>query len=401
MTIKQTIETRGVPVKIWTNDVDENSIAQLRNIAALPFVYHHVAAMPDVHLGIGATVGSVIATKGAVCPAAVGVDIGCGMMAQKTKLREDRFSSTELATLRHSIERAVPVGFKDHNTPTEAGSRFFSSPAHRPIVASQNMLKKAEHQVGTLGGGNHFIELCRDLQGWLWVALHSGSRGMGNKVAQIHIDRAKGLMREVLDDPDLAHFVADSPEFTEYVRDVEACQEYAAENRRVMMELVMEQVAWANDGTHATELIVDTSLRSAEHPGTAINCHHNYLARETHFGEEVLVTRKGAIRARVGDYGIIPGSMGARTFIVRGLGNAESYDSAPHGAGRRMSRTKAKKMFTVSDLEDQTRGVECRKDKDVVDEIPSAYKPIGEVMENSSDLVEVVTELKQLLCVKG
>lgn len=389
--IKRTIESANVPVKIWTDDVDENSIEQLRKTASLPFVFHHVAAMPDVHLGIGATVGSVVATKGAVCPAAVGVDIGCGMMAQKTTLREDFFSSAQLATLRHSIERAVPVGFNDHSTPLERVA--YQGWRHdTPFMASGNMLKKAEHQVGTLGGGNHFIEVSRDTDGWLWVVLHSGSRGLGNKVAQIHVDKAKGLMREVLDDPNLAHFVAESPEFAQYVHDVESCQEYAMDNRRAMMDLVLGEVAYLANGDKFTDAIV---------VGPAINCHHNYLARETHYGEQVIVTRKGAIRAQVGDLGIIPGSMGARSFIVRGLGNPESFNSAPHGAGRRMSRTRAKKEFTVEDLAVQTAGVECRKDKDVVDEIPGAYKDIGVVMANSADLVEIVAELKQLLCVKG
>jgi len=367
----------------------------LKNTASLPFVFRHVAAMADVHLGKGATVGSVIATKGAVCPAAVGVDIGCGMAARKTSVLADRLTPEDLKKLRHSIEREIPVGREQKRQPFDAALAWMRSRG-RPESASGALLDKAVHQLGTLGGGNHFIEICVDKDdGLLWVLLHSGSRNIGKSVAEIHINRAKGAMKQMiatLPDPDLAYFVEGTPEFRQYRKDLDWCQEYARENREIMMERILRQLAYALGFEGDVSRLGITM---------AVNCHHNYVADEVHFGERVLVTRKGAIRAGAGELGIIPGSMGTGSYIVRGLGNREAFESAPHGAGRKMSRGEARRRFTAEDLVCQTKGVECRKDTRVVDEIPGAYKPIEEIMEKSSDLVEVVARLKQIVCVKG
>ena len=386
MPVHGTIENARHPVKLWTplREVESQALDQLRNIANLPFIFRHVAAMPDVHLGKGATVGSVIAMKAAVVPAAVGVDIGCGMAAVKTNLTSHDFGDGALAKLRRSIERSVPVGFNSHKAPTEAAMKWAA--AHRGAGLSD----KNVCQLGTLGGGNHFIEICLDGDDAVWIMLHSGSRNLGNTLAEVHIRNAKKLMKAMdihLDDPDLAWFEEGSDDFSRYVKDVELAQEYAMENRRLMMSAVIRDMK--------------TQFPHFDLAGDIINCHHNYLSRETHFGEKVIVTRKGAIRARKGDLGIIPGSMGTRSYIVRGRGSIESFDSCSHGAGRRMSRTKAKATFTISDLKAQTEGVECRKDRGVLDEIPAAYKDIDVVMANQSDLVEVVAQLKQVLCVKG
>jgi len=388
--------SQRVPVKVWTDQVEEGAKAQLRNTARLPFVFHHVAAMPDVHLGIGATVGSVVATKGAISPAAVGVDIGCGMVAQETTLRADDLGAPLLARLRSRIERSIPLGFNQHDAPGEEAAAFMAATAaSHPAIVQESFLRKAACQLGTLGGGNHFIELCRDADGGVWLMLHSGSRNIGKTVAERHIETARGLMRRYfidLPDPDLAYLVQGSDEFAAYVRDLEWCQAYALRNRDLMMDVVVRDLSLAlGKGGDPAGLLA----------GTRVNCHHNYVSREHHFGENVLVTRKGAIRARKGDLGIIPGSMGTGSFIVRGLGNPEAFESAPHGAGRRMSRGEAKRRFTAADLAAQTAGVECRKDVGVLDEIPGAYKEIGDVIRRSADLVEVVAELKQLLCVKG
>jgi tRNA-splicing ligase RtcB len=383
-----------VPVKVWTDEIEEEARRQLERTAELPFVFHHVAAMPDVHLGKGATVGSVVATRGAICPATVGVDIGCGMIAQKTTLTADDLSASLLRKLRSDIERSVPVGYHEHGQASPAAAKFMAS-HHPPSVAGDELVRKAARQLGTLGGGNHFIEICLDEEGAVWVMLHSGSRNVGNTVAQAHIGRAKQMMKKamiVLPDPDLAYFTAETPEFAAYLDDLHWCQDYARENRELMMDAVLRQIAYATGrGGDVTGLLAPER----------VNCHHNYVATETHFGREVLLTRKGAIRARKGDMGIIPGSMGTGSYIVRGLGNPEAFESAPHGAGRRMSRTEARRRFTVEDLKQQTAGVECRKDSAVVDEIPGAYKEIDDVIEKSSDLVEVVAKLKQVLCVKG
>src|SRR5262245_3394085 len=391
----ETVLNARVPVKVWTDRIESEAAEQLKNTASLPFVFRHVAAMADVHLGIGATVGSVVATKGAVCPAAVGVDIGCGMMAKKTSIPADRLSSDALKKLRHSIEREVPVGFEQKREPFQAAMEWMRG-REKPHAASGQLVDKALHQLGTLGGGNHFIEICRDQDdGMLWVLLHSGSRNIGKSVAEIHIGKAKSAVRklaESLPDPNLAYFVAGTPEFRDYREDVEWCQRYARENREIMMDRILRQLAYA------LEFEGDVSRLKLT---TSVNCHHNYIADEIHFGEKVLVTRKGAIRAGRGELGIIPGSMGTGSFIVRGLGNRDAFESAPHGAGRKMSRGEARRRFTKEDLACQTEGVECRKDAGVLDEIPGAYKPISEVIEKSSDLVEVVAGLKQIVCVKG
>lgn len=368
-------------IKIWADveAVEPQALQQLRNIAKLPYIFHHLAVMPDVHLGMGATVGSVIASKGAISPAAVGVDIGCGMLAAPMGCRIDDLGP--LAAVRAKIENTVPVGFNAHKNPRSLG--FLGEPSKR----IKDVATKAPYQLGTLGGGNHFIEICDDGTGAAWLMLHSGSRNVGKETAEIHIHRAKALMRVwqiELADPDLAYLAQGVPEFNEYIADLDWCQAYAFFNRQEMLRDVFRAL-------------------NLPHPQIedVVNCHHNYVATESHYGQNVLVTRKGAVRARLGDMGIIPGSMGQRSYIVRGKGNPESFCSCSHGAGRRHSRTAAKKLFTVQDLEAQTAGVECRKDAGVLDEIPSAYKSIDEVMANQADLVEVVRELKAVLCVKG
>ncbi len=386
--------TYHAPVKIWTNDVDANSIQQLRNTASLPCIFHHVAAMPDVHFGMGATIGSVVATKNAVIPAAVGVDIGCGMMAARLPFGASDLPDS-LKALRTEIEWSVPVGFNWHKVPTDEAMLWdrWGEFQHIPEIL-HGSADKALCQLGTLGGGNHFVELCLDTHQRIWVMLHSGSRGIGNAIAQVHIENAKGLFGENLKslaDPDLAYLAEGTPEFAAYWRDLQWAQAYAFKNREIMMTRVLRSVAKVLLG----------DWRAPIKPVFQVNCHHNYAERETHYGEDVIVTRKGAVRARRGDFGIIPGSMGARSFIVRGRGNLESFESCSHGAGRTMSRTQAKRQFTVSDVASQTEGVECRKDAGVIDEIPSAYKDIGKVMADQSDLVEIVAELKQVLCVKG
>ena len=387
MSVQRTIDDAGAPVKIWTKDIEAEAEQQLRNIAGLPFIFHHVAVMPDVHFGKGATVGSVIATRGAVIPAAVGVDIGCGMAAIQTDLTSHDFSEGDAAALRKSIERGVPVGFNSHKRPTEGALEWASE--HRDSRLSD----KALCQLGTLGGGNHFIELCTDEHDRVWIMLHSGSRNLGKTLAEGHINRAKKIAEQhlaQLADRDLAHFSQGTPEFDAYRRDVLFAQDYAFENRKLMLDEIVRSMRhhFAKKGRDV-------------HFDEPINCHHNYLSFEHHFGEDVIVTRKGAIRAQEGDRGIIPGSMGTRSYIVRGLGNPESFASSSHGAGRRMSRTRARKTFTVDDLKAQTTGVECRKDAAVIDEIPGAYKDIDQVIENQSDLVAVEHTLKQFLCVKG
>ena len=388
MPIKKVLEGR-VPVKIWTTDIEPEAEKQLLNTAALPFVFKHVAVMPDVHWGMGVTVGSVVATKGAVCPAAVGVDIGCGMIAAKIMgVRAECLGN--LADLRHSIERSIPVGFNDNKKITDEVAAW-AGWGEWDGLSQKHSLDRATAQVGSLGGGNHFIEVCGDTNGEAWVVLHSGSRGIGNKLATGHIENARDLMKRMfisLPDPDLAYFAMDTPEFKAYMKDLLWAQDYALENREEMMRRVLK------DLRHHLKL---ATLEVEQ----KINSHHNFAKMENHYGENVLITRKGAVRARVGDWGIIPGSMGTRSYIVQGLGNPESFNSCSHGAGRRMSRGKARKSFTREDLIAQTVGVECRKDSEVIDEIPGAYKPIEEVMAFQSDLVEVKYELKQLVCVKG
>lgn len=428
------IQGATVPVKLWApiEQVESQALDQLRNIASLPWVAHHVAAMPDVHLGIGATVGSVIAMRGAVCPAAVGVDIGCGMAAVKTSLVASDLK--DLKVLRSDIEAAIPVGFSAHE---KLGYSTISKTQDnitvmRSCVELLNRFKeltprvwdvesRAVHQLGTLGGGNHFIELCVDsglcamcdgfgyvtveedgeslndlciackgrkyVDPQVWLMLHSGSRNIGKSLAEYHMAKARGLKHnEALKDRALAVFLNGTPEMQEYRHDLYWAQDFAMLNREVMLALYKGVMA-----KHYPQIKFEPSIK----------CHHNYVAEETHFGEDLFVTRKGAIRAQTNDLGIIPGSMGTKSYIVRGKGNPESFNSASHGAGRRMSRGAAKKKFTVEDLEKQTEGVECRKDAGVIDETPGCYKDIDNVMENQKDLVSVVNILKQVLCVKG
>jgi len=382
-----------VPVLSWANHgLGHEELQMAKNVASLPFVFKHVALMPDVHLGKGALVGSVVATKDAIIPAAVGVDIGCGMCAVKTPFEASQLDG-KLKQIRLDIEAAIPVGF-NANKETEKvvdnwqGWREFQD-LHPGV---QRLASKASKQLGSLGGGNHFIEVCLDAEDQVWLMLHSGSRHIGNMLAQNHIKTAKELARlanERLPDPDLAYFVAGTPEFAAYWRDLQWAQNYARFNREVMMARFKRVVEKHVAGGKLTKSLL------------AVNCHHNYAEQEVHFDEDVYVTRKGAVRARQEDYGIIPGSMGAKSFIVKGKGHADSYCSCSHGAGRQMSRSKAKKQFTLDDLIQQTKGIECRKDRGVLDEIPGAYKSIDEVMNQQLDLVEIVAELKQVICVKG
>jgi tRNA-splicing ligase RtcB len=349
--------------------------------------------MPDAHAGKGSTVGTVIATNGAIIPAAVGVDIGCGMCAVKLSVKIDAFK--DVAKLRHSIERDVPVGREVHKEVTERMGTSFNA-IQGQTSADVNLLKKAAHQLGTLGGGNHFIEICHDQNDDAWVVLHSGSRGVGNILATKHIEAAQGLMKQYFIDkimpdmdPDLAWLSQGMPEFTNYIKDLHWAQDYAKANRHEMMLRTLRNVSYHLYGE-------ERDLATQR-----VDCHHNYTSMENHFGKNIWVTRKGAVSAREGEWGIIPGSMGAKSFIVQGLGNAESFCSCSHGAGRKMSRTKAKEAFSIADLEAQTAGVECRKDADVVDEIPGAYKDIDQVMANQADLVKPVFTLKQIMCIKG
>lgn len=395
----QKIITKGkVPVKIFTDDIEPSAYQQLVNMAQMPFIHSHIAAMPDVHCGIGATVGSVIPTKGAIIPAAVGVDIGCGMNAIRLSLKAHQLPDN-LRGLRGAIEREVPVGFNMHKYDAVPNStiRSLSNGLSRIWEKHPKLISRQKkpyqtwvRQLATLGGGNHFIELCLDENDDVWVMLHSGSRGVGNSIGQYFIEMARRDMEKIqmnLPDRDLAYFSQGTDHFDDYIEAVEWAQDYAMVNRREMMKKVIGVLTKRLPAFNVTK--------------EAINCHHNYVSEEHHFGEDVFVTRKGAIRAKVGELGIIPGSMGAKSFIVRGKGNDESFCSCSHGAGRVMSRSKAKRLFTEEDLEQQTAGVECRIDKSVVDEIPSAYKSIDKVMQDQTDLVEVVHTLKQVICIKG
>lgn len=376
------------PVKMWTEVTGVESVAldQLRNIANLPYIHKHVAVMPDVHYGKGATVGSVIAMRDAVSPSAVGVDIGCGMAAVRTNLTSADLPD-DLSAVRSAIEAKIPVGFHSHSESLLGAYDPLRTGFDRLHPSVQKDEARALKQVGTLGSGNHFIELCLDTEDNVWLMLHSGSRNLGKVVAEAHIKIAKELPHNgELPDRDLAVFLANTPEMASYRHDLDFAQRYAMENRKTMLTLYQQVM-----------LAFFPQVRF----GFTVNAHHNYVSEEHHFGADVLVTRKGAISAREGEYGIIPGSMGTKSYIVRGLGNPESFHSASHGAGRRMSRSKAKKLFTADDLAAQTAGVECRKDQGVVDEIPAAYKDIEQVMANQADLVAIEAELRQVLCVKG
>ncbi len=395
-----------VPVKFWTDGVhvDHNAADQLHLVAQLPFVHRHVAAMPDVHFGIGATVGSVIPFLGAVVPAAVGVDIGCGMVAWKLPGANANRLPDNLSEVRSAIESVVPVGFSNHGDriprhAEDAWRRLWSA-RDASVGDTLEHLKPSKaapvQQMGTLGGGNHFVELCIDEHDDTWVMLHSGSRGIGNRIGRHFIERAKReCERSNIELPhrDLAYLPEGTDHFDEYIAAVGWAQEYARLNREVMLRSILE--ALRGLGPPFEEI---ASGGAAE---TAINCHHNYVERESHFGKNVWLTRKGAVRARKGDLGIIPGSMGAKSFIVRGLGNPDSFHSCSHGAGRAMSRKQAKATFTVEDHAAATAHVECRKDVGVLDETPGAYKDIDAVMAAQADLVEIVHTLRQVVCVKG
>ncbi|BCX73408.1 RNA-splicing ligase [Acinetobacter sp. Tol 5] len=398
-------DKKGVPIKMWTKGVpvDEKSKEQLLKTAQMPFIYKWMAVMPDVHVGIGATIGSVIPTKGAIIPAAVGVDIGCGMMAARTSLTASDLPDN-LHALRTELERLIPHGMTKGRGRRDRGS--WDTPTARVDQAWAELVTDFEYictkhprlkntnnhkQLGTLGTGNHFVEICLDEHQQVWIMLHSGSRGVGNAIGNHFIELARKDMQKHfinLPDKDLAYLVEGTEHFDDYWFAVGWAQRFAMKNRELMMEAAVQ----------ALRIIINKPFNAKVE---AVNCHHNYVDKEEHFGQEVLVTRKGAVRARLGEYGIIPGSMGAKSFIVKGKGNQESFCSCSHGAGRVHSRTAAKKLFTVEDQIEQTQGVECRKDAAVIDEIPSAYKPIEDVMKAQSDLVEVVYTLSQVVCVKG
>ena len=398
-------EGTGVPVKAWINGVEleDEAKKQLLDVSKLPFVRPYVVVMPDVHWGIGATVGSVIPTKGAIIPAAVGVDIGCGMMAVRTSLTADKLPDS-LKELRSAIEKAVPHGRTNnggagdrgawHDVPEQVESIWEANfkPIFEDIIRKHPKAtgKNTLNHLGTLGTGNHFVEVCLDEEKRVWVMLHSGSRGIGNRFGMYFIELAKEDAKRWfvnLPNEDLSYFPEGTERFRDYLQAVSWAQEFALANRRIMMVNVMVALGSIVPDLQVTE--------------EAVNCHHNYVARENHFGENVWLTRKGAVRARLGDLGIIPGSMGVQSYIVRGKGSADSFTSCSHGAGRRMSRGAARKSITLEDHIKATEGVECRKDADVIDESPSAYKSIEAVMLAQSDLVEIVHTLKQVVCVKG
>ena len=403
----QLIESgRGVPIKAWTRGVpmEREAEQQLRNVASLPIVYKWVAAMPDVHWGMGATIGSVIPTKGAIIPAAVGVDIGCGMMAVHTTLNARHFPDS-LRTIRSTIEQAVPHGRTNNGQKHDRGA-WWNIPQHHlkewgrlkptydEILAKHPKLNRGNdvNHLGTLGTGNHFIEVCVDTQESVWLMLHSGSRGVGNRIGTYFIELAKRDMRKWmrnLPDVNLSYLKEGTESFDDYVQAVQWAQDFAMTNRRLMMANLVQAIRGSGE------------VPPFETTHEVVNCHHNYVTVESHYGQEVWVTRKGAVRARTGDMGIIPGSMGTRSYIVQGKGNPESFHSCSHGAGRAMSRGEAKRRFTIADHEQATNGVECRKDKDVIDETPGAYKPIDAVMQAQKDLVEIVHTLRQVVCVKG
>ncbi|TQF68104.1 RtcB family protein [Pseudoalteromonas luteoviolacea] len=393
------------PIKAWTKGVpfEPEAQQQLKNIASMDIVHSHIAVMPDVHLGKGATIGSVIPSVDAVIPAAVGVDIGCGMVATRTTLKASDLPDN-LKSIRSAFEAAVPHGRTTGRGKRDKGAwgnipklvqkewlaleqRFAQICAKHPAIAKSNHV----NHLGTMGTGNHFLELCLDEAQNVWLMLHSGSRGVGNRIGTYFIELAKKEMQrhqQHLPDMDLAYLKEGSIYFDDYVEAVEWAQDFAAKNREIMM-------------FNALKALKEALPMPFETVDVAVNCHHNYISKEVHFGKACYVTRKGALRAEQGEMGIIPGNMGARSYIVRGLGNPDSFNSCSHGAGRVMSRTKAKKVYSIADHEAATKGVECRKDAAVIDEIPHAYKDIDKVMAAQQDLVEVVHTLKQIVCVKG
>lgn len=395
------ISDTKVPIKVWADDLEPEAEQQLRNMANMPFVFKHISAMADAHAGRGSAVGTVAATSGAICPSTVGVDIGCGMCALKLPFKIDEFKN--LPALRHSIERSIPTGKFGNKILTDSATIAFESLGQLSQTAKDEIrngvFEKSALALGTLGGGNHFIELCYDQNNDAWIMLHSGSRNIGKCLAEIHINKAKDLMKQYfinLSDLDLAYLAQGTCEFQEYIHDLNWGQKFAFANREEMMSRTLEQVyrhIYKDDWYETQRNQYDSWFK--------VNCHHNYTQLENHFGKNVYVTRKGAVSARKDEWGIIPGSMGTGSHIVRGLGNVDSFCSCSHGAGRKMSRTKARQLFTQKDLVQQTQGIECRKDEVVVDEIPSSYKDINTVMENQKDLVQSIYSLKQVLVVKG
>ena len=392
----------GEKILSWASIMEKSAQDQVHNIASLPFVYKHVAVMPDAHMGKGACVGSVVATDGAIIPSCVGVDIGCGMIAVKTKFAAKDLPEN-LEPIRKGIERRIPLGAGGSNsTPSAAAASFMMRTLNDEkghpsdhLLNDEGLRSRALRQFGSLGSGNHFIEICLDQNENVWVLLHSGSRGVGNLLATRHIDKAKGLMKQYfisLPDPDLAYLTQGTPEFDAYVRDLLWCQAYAMENRHEMMNRVLTELSYAfyKEGGHEAELELER-----------VNCHHNFTQLENHFGKNVWLTRKGAIQARIGQLGIIPGSMGTKSYIIRGKGNPLAYDSCSHGAGRRFSRNEARRRFTMKDFAREMQGVECRHSEALIDELPSAYKDIDQVMDDQKDLVEIVATLKQVVSVKG
>lgn len=379
--------------------IEEKAMEQLQNVASLPFLFQHLAVMPDCHYGMGATVGSVIATKGAIVPAAVGVDIGCGMIAVKTKLFAKDLPA-DRKSIREGIERRIPLGAGGRNNKlTESADRRAMALAekyNRSFAFDPNRYaQRWEMTLGTLGSGNHFIEICLDENDQVWCVLHSGSRGLGNKIAQSHIKTAQNLMQQYfieLKDKDLAYLVEGTSEFKNYINELLWAQDFALANREEMMDRCMTELSYAiyKEGGHEKELEI-----------SRINCHHNFTQKEHHFGKDVWITRKGAIQMKKGQLGVIPGSMGTRSYIVSGLENRDSFHSAPHGAGRRFSRNKAKELFNMADFDKAMDGIECRRSEQLIDELPMAYKSIDEVMENAKELVKVETVLRQIINVKG
>lgn len=398
----QVLSGGKVPVKIWTDDVESSALNQLRDLARMDFIHKHVAVMPDVHSGIGSTIGTVLPTVDVIIPAAVGVDIGCGMNAVKLSLTANDLPDN-LHIIRQKIEDSIPLagtgGHGSNVPPIVSGTvtRGMYLEYEKILDASPELSKKMSkagsrwiEQLGTLGSGNHFIEICIDESNNVWVMLHSGSRGIGNAIGTAYIDEAKKQMEKWminLPNSDLAYLPRDTQSFENYMFAMNWAQDYALKNREIMMKQILR--------------IMKACVKEFEITDEGANCHHNYVSLENHFGKNVYVTRKGAVRARKGDIGIIPGSMGAKSYIVRGLGNEQSFCSCSHGAGRVMSRSKAKSLYSNKDVMAQTEGVECRKDSGVIDEIPSAYKDIDQVMENQKDLVEILHTLKQVVCVKG
>lgn len=396
--MKQYIDSQGgAPIYGWIPEqhpLEGTAYEQLKNIASLPFVHHHVAVMPDVHAGIGATVGSVVATTKAIVPSMVGVDIGCGMCAVQLSLKASDLPDS-LSDIRSKLEAAIPVGQATHERVGDLAKQGFASleQRYKKLIDKYPEIETKKHplfQIGSLGGGNHFVEICIDEGQNVWVMLHSGSRGIGNRIGSVFIEKAKKEMEKhfiQLPDKDLSYLVEGSELFDDYIESVSWAQEFAMENRKMMLRIVLN--------------VLEKNLKPFTLTSKAVNCHHNYVEKEHHYGKNVWLTRKGAVRARQDDLGIIPGSMGTRSYIVRGLGNAESFCSCSHGAGRVMSRGKAKLMISLEEHEKATAGVECRKDEGVLDESPAAYKDIDQVMEAQSDLVEVLHTLKQVMCIKG